>query len=89
MEDLNHHPWNELGGTSLGGYGIYLPRFKIKFQDGVENHLIFSWNLDGLVEVYDNGSPNRSEHLVTFRLDNPWSDSLFGVPINMVFQYDP
>ncbi|NLL47179.1 MAG: carboxypeptidase-like regulatory domain-containing protein, partial [Firmicutes bacterium] len=77
LENINRHLWHKDGGTYLGGYVIYLPGFDIKFEDGVENHLIFSWNLDGLIEVYDNNSSDPSEHLITFRLDNPFPVEMY------------
>ena len=71
------HPWDEGLGFGLAGYAIYLPGFELNFSEEMQNHLVFSWDLTDLIEIYDNGSDNREDHLVTFRLDDPFPIELF------------
>ena len=57
---------------SSTGYKIYLPGFDIDLTEG--NHLIFNWEINDLIELYiPEGTENSpEEHIVTFRLDNPF-----------------
>lgn len=62
--------WETDSRWGHAGYIIYNPGLKLDFRKG--NHLVFEYDLVNLIEVYDNGSSDPSEHLVTFRLDNPF-----------------
>lgn len=73
---LDDHPWETGGNHGLGGYAIYLPGFELEFQEVVHNHLVFSWNLADLIEVYDNGTEDPADDLVTFCLADPFPISL-------------
>ncbi|NMB00324.1 MAG: hypothetical protein GX971_02210 [Firmicutes bacterium] len=73
---LDDHPWETGGNHGLGGYAIYLPGFELNFQDNVKNHIIFSWDLVDLIEIYDNGTEDPADDLITFRLDDPFPISL-------------
>ncbi|TDP83061.1 hypothetical protein C7957_1456 [Halanaerobium saccharolyticum] len=57
---------------SRRGYMIYLPGLNFDLNtDG--NHLVFSWQLKDLIEVYaPEGTADKSEHIVTLNLENPF-----------------
>ena len=72
VSDFNPYFWDAETRIGLAGYVIYLPGLHLDFSEG-SKHLIFSWDLYNLVEVYDNGYPDDpSKHIVTLRLDNPF-----------------
>lgn len=78
LHDYDVHEWDMGGNVGQAGYAIYLPGFELEFTEGIVNHLIFSWDLVGLIEVYDNNTPDDlSDDLVTLRLDNPFPIELY------------
>jgi hypothetical protein len=62
--------WESDSRWGHDGYIVYNPGLKLDFRKG--NHLVFEYDLVGLIEVYDHNSDNPAAHLVTFRLDNPF-----------------
>ena len=80
VEDFNPYFWDTDTRIGLAGYVIYLPGLNIDLGSG-SKHLIFEWDLAGLVEVYDHGTPdNVEDDLVTLRLDNPFPITLRAEP---------
>lgn len=78
LERHDVHEWSTGGNTGQAGYAIYLPGFELQFADDLENHLIFSWDLQGLIEVYDNNTEDDlSDDLVTLRLDDPFPIEMY------------
>ena len=75
VRDLKPYFWETDTRHGRAGYVIYRPGLELDFSDGGKN-LIFEWQLDDLIEVYDAGSDNPEDHIVTFRLDNPFPISL-------------
>lgn len=62
--------WETDSTWGHAGYIVYNPGLKLDFRKG--NHLVFEYDLVDLIEIYDNESPEPADHLVTFRLDNPF-----------------
>jgi len=75
VRDFRPSFWESPTREGLAGYVIYNPGIELDFRTG--NHLVFEWDLVGLIEVYDNNSDDPAEHLVTFRLDNPFPISFY------------
>ena len=70
VADFRPHFWDTPTRWGMAGYVIYNPGLELDLRKG--NHLVFEWDLVDLIEIYDNHSDDPSEHLVTFRLDNPF-----------------
>lgn len=78
--DFNPYFWDTPTRIGFAGYVIYLPGLNIDLGSG-SKHLILEWDLAGLVEVYDHGTPdNVEDDLVTLRLDNPFPITLKAEP---------
>lgn len=65
-----------LSQWGMAGYVMYLPITLLDLTK--DNDIVFSWNLENLIEIYDNNTPSdMSDDLITLRLDNPFPITIY------------
>ena len=69
------NPVTETSGNSVSLY--FAAESSIDFRSFTNPEIVFDWNLDGLVQVWDAGSPLvYADDIVTFRLNDPFPVSI-------------
>mgnify|MGYP000423853896 CR=1 FL=1 len=72
VEGFNPNLWESDRGTSWKGYFVYMPGKDLNFTSG-NKEITFVWNIEDLIEVYDNNTPDTYEDdHITVSLDNPF-----------------
>ncbi len=66
-------PGNETGGNSTQ---IFLPGMGIDLSIYTNPEIIFFWDMNNLIEIYDAGTVEKSDDIITFNLSNPFPVSL-------------
>jgi len=75
--DISSHT-NIMFSTTTGNSSqLFIPGNSIDLSQYSNPEIIFNWDLNDLIEVYDAGTPdNKSDDIVTFKLSNPFPISL-------------